>query len=132
MKRLIPLFFVALATTACGTLFNSKIKTIDMISSPAEAEVWIDGTMRGTTPLTAELDNRTSHTVVFRKEGHWPVLCDVNASTEARWVILDILFGSLFAVTVDAATGGWREISQDACHVVLRAAPGVDPEGSDS
>ena len=54
MARLPTLCLVAAATTACGTLFNSKIKTIDMTSSPTQAEVWIDGNMRGMTPLSLE------------------------------------------------------------------------------
>lgn len=126
MKRLIPLLFVALATAACGTLFNSKIKTVSMMSNPAEAEVWIDGTMRGTTPLSVELDNQTSHTVVFRKEGHSDVVCELNTSTGTLWVILDIL-GGLLPIIVDAATGDWKGISQDMCDVVLPTAPGADP-----
>lgn len=42
MARLPTLCLVVVATTACGTLFNSRIKTINMTSSPAQAEVWID------------------------------------------------------------------------------------------
>ncbi|MCY3699592.1 MAG: PEGA domain-containing protein [Gemmatimonadetes bacterium] len=128
MKRLIPLFFVTLATTACGTLFNSKIKTVSMLSNPGEAEVWIDGTMRGTTPLTAELDNQTSHTVVFRKEGHSDVVCELTATTGTLWVVLDIL-GGLLPVIVDAATGDWKGISQNVCDVVLPTAPRADASG---
>lgn len=115
-----------MATTACGTLFNSKVKTINMMSTPAEAEVWIDGARRGVTPLSLELDNQESHTVVFRKEGHSDIACELNSSTGATWVGLDIL-GGLIPIIVDAVTGDWKGIGQDACDVVLPTAPAADP-----
>ncbi len=123
MARLPTLCLVAVATTACGTLFNSKIKTIDMTSSPTQAEVWIDGNMRGMTPLSLELDNQTSHTVIFRREGHSDVVCELSSNTGAGWIILDVLSG-LLPIIVDAVTGDWNGIGQDACNVTLPTAPG--------
>ncbi|WP_420634946.1 PEGA domain-containing protein [Candidatus Palauibacter sp.] len=128
MARLPALCLVVVATTACGTLFNSKIKTINMTSSPVQAEVWIDGMMRGMTPLSLELDNQTSHTVVFRKEGHTDVVCELNSGVGAGWIILDVL-GGLIPIIVDAVTGDWNGISEDACHVNLPTPPpAVQPQ----
>ena len=122
MKRLSMLLIAAIVTAGCGTLFNSKIKTISMSSNPTQAEVWIDGTMRGTTPLSLELDNQRSHTVVFKKEGHADVACELRSNTGAGWIILDIL-GGLLPVIIDAATGDWNGIGQDVCNVNLPADP---------
>lgn len=130
MRCLPAICLVAAATTACGTLFNAKVKTISMVSNPDQAEVWIDGTMRGVTPLSLELDNQESHTVVFRKEGHSDVACELNSSTGTLWVVLDIL-GGLIPIIVDAATGDWKGIDQNACDVVLPTSPAADPPRSD-
>ena len=54
----------------CATLFNDGTKTVAMSSNPSGAEVWIDGARRGTTPVSLDLNNHKSHTVVFRREGH--------------------------------------------------------------
>ena len=112
----------ALLATGCGALFNSKVKTIAMTSTPAQAEVWIDGTMRGVTPLSLPLDNQESHTVVFRKEGYQDVTCELRSSVGAGWIILDIL-GGLIPIIVDAATGDWKGISEDSCNAGLPEDP---------
>ena len=78
MKRL-PLLVLLAGVIGCGALFNSKVKTISMTSTPTQAEVWIDGTMRGVTRLALPLDNQESHTVVFRKEGYQDVVCELSS-----------------------------------------------------
>ncbi|WP_425155530.1 PEGA domain-containing protein [Candidatus Palauibacter sp.] len=125
MKRL-PLLFLVLAVAGCGALFNSKIKTISMTSTPTQAEVWIDGTLRGVTPLSLPLDNQESHTVVFRKEGHQDVICELSSDVGAGWIILDVL-GGLLPIIVDAVTGDWSGIGEDACNVGLPENP-ASPE----
>ena len=83
------------------------MKSVAMSSNPTGAEVWIDGARRGTTPFSLDLNNHTSHTVVFRLEGHQEVTCQLTTSVGAGWVILDVL-GGLIPVIVDAATGKWN------------------------
>ena len=129
MARLSMLLLAAVVITGCGTLFNAKVKTISMSSNPTQAEVWINGTMRGTTPLSLELDNQRSHTVVFRKEGHADVACELRSNTGAGWIILDIL-GGLIPVIIDAATGDWNGIGEDVCNVNLPSDP-VDGDDRD-
>ena len=102
----------------CATLFNSGTKTVAMGSNPSAAQVWINDVNRGTTPITLELNNHQSHTVVFRKEGYQDVACELTTSVGAGWVILDIL-GGLLPVIIDAATGEWKGIDQGTCNVNL-------------
>ena len=122
-KAVPPIVIVlGLAVTACGALFNKSVKSVAMGSEPSEAEVWVDGNRMGVTPVTLELDNHESHTVVFRKEGFKEVTCQLKSSAKAGWIILDVL-GALLPVIIDAATGEWKGISQDVCNVNL---PSVD------
>ena len=101
MKKMMWLASGVIALAGCATLFNEDTKAIGFASVPAEAEVWIDGMQRGVTPLTLNLDNHTSHTVTFRKEGHRDVVCDLTATTGTKWIVLDVL-GGLIPVIVDA------------------------------
>lgn len=87
----------------------------------------IDGARRGTTPFSLDLNNHTSHTVVFRQAGHQEVTCQLTTSVGAGWVILDVLVG-LVPVIVDAATGKWNSLDQGVCNVVLPAARGANWE----
>ena len=123
--RPIMLAVVALLITGCATLFNSGMKTVAMSSNPAGSEVWIDGALRGTTPVSLDLNNHQSHTVVFRRAGHQEVTCQLTSSVGVGWVVLDVL-GGLVPVIVDAATGKWKSLTQDVCNVVLPALRGTD------
>ena len=124
MKRdlfvLAVLPILVLAATGCATLFNGSQRTVSFNSNPVAAEVWIDGALRGMTPLSLDLDNHRSRTVTFRKEGHQDVACELTASVGAGWVILDVL-GGLVPVIIDAATGAWKSLNKGACNVVLPA-----------
>lgn len=121
LKHLVLLILIV-ATAGCGALFNTKVKTIAMTSTPAQAEVWIDGTMRGVTPLSLPLDNQDSHTVIFRKDGYEDVVCELSSNVGAGWVLLDLL-GGLLPIIIDAATGDWKGIGEDSCNVGLPEDP---------
>jgi len=77
-----------------------------------------------------ELDTRESYTVVFKKEGHSDVACDLRSGVEGRWLLFDVVVGPLVLFVVpliiDATTGDWRAIGESACNVVLPPAPAGD------
>ena len=110
-----------LCLAGCATLFNDSLKTVAMSSDPNQAEVWINGNRMGTTPVSLDLANSQSHTVVFRKAGYKEITCELHAEVDALWIVLDVL-GGLVPIIVDAATGAWKGIEQGACNVVLPAA----------
>lgn len=121
MKKLVALGTCAalfLAIPGCGTLFNSGQKSVSMSSQPSQAEVFVDGSRMGETPITLELDNQSKHTVTFKKEGYQEVTCQIPTSVGAGYVVLDIL-GGLVPVIIDAATGKWKSLSKETCNVNL-------------
>lgn len=128
-RRLLPCWLTLLATAGCATLFNSGQRAVAFSSNPTEAEVWIDGTRRGTTPISLELNNHRDATVTFRKEGHRDVVCELTAEVGAGWVILDVL-GGLIPVIVDAATGKWRSLNSSVCNVNLPAIGGTSADST--
>lgn len=125
-----------LALAGCATLFNKDTRLnkdtrpIALVSTPAGAEVWMNGQRRGVTPITLELDNHNSHTVTFRKEGHREIVCQLTASVGTGWVILDVL-GGLVPIIVDAATGAWKSLDQESCNAALPETGGVRSTGQD-
>ncbi len=75
---------------------------------------------RGVTPFSLDLNNHRDHTVVFRKEGYEDVVCNITATIEAKWVILDVLGAiTLAPIIVDAATGKWKSLDKEACNITL-------------
>ncbi len=129
--RVVSIALVAVLPVGCATLFNSGTKAVSFGSTPSEAEVWIDGTLRGTTPVSLELNNHRSAMVTFRKEGYRDVGCELNASVGVGWVILDVL-GGLIPIIVDAATGEWKSLDSEVCNVTLppTMSGGGDPGSS--
>ncbi len=119
MKRLFVLVPALALFAGCGTLFTPSTKSISLSSSPVEAQVIIDGSPRGVTPLTLDLSNRETHVIEFQKEGYESIACTLNASVKGSIVVLDIL-GGLVPVIVDAVTGDWKTLEKDFCNVSLR------------
>lgn len=119
MKRLLVFLPCLVLLAGCGTLFTPSTKSISLNSSPVEAEVVINGSLQGVTPLTLELSNRETHVIEFRKDGYESVACTLHASVKGSIIILDVL-GGLVPVIIDAATGDWKTLKEDFCNVSLR------------
>jgi|SRR6056297_940418 len=109
---LIPLF------SGCATLFGPDEHPLDLSSNPQGAEVIVNGVKRGTTPLELELKADKSYTIEFKKEGYQKVTRVVNTKVGAGWIVLDVL-GGLVPVIVDAATGNWNKLDQEAVNASL-------------
>lgn len=116
---MLMLLVLSVSTPGCATLFGPNTHPLSLSSEPPDAEVYVNGFKQGETPLTLNLKADQSYTIEFRKEGYDPVIRVVNTRIGAGWVILDVI-GGLVPVVVDAATGAWNELDQDAVNVVLR------------
>ncbi len=123
MKRLtltkcVVLSAVALAVLGCATILNDTSPPVRIGSEPAGADVYVDGNLLGRTPAVIELSTKSSHTVVFRKEGYADRTYLLQTHTGALWVILDVLSG-LVPIVIDLVTGDWQELNEDNINVVL-------------
>ena len=121
-KKLLLLAGVA-AAAGCGALFNSGPARVNFTSTPDNAEVWIDGVRRGTTPVFLELEKKKDHTVTFKKAGYQDMTNPLPRSIKGVYVVFDVL-GGLLPVVVDAATGSWYVLSTDHVHGTLQQTTG--------
>ena len=122
----LSLFAAITLTSACGALFNSGPARVAFNSNPAGAEVWVDGTLRGTTPLSLELSKDHGYSVVMKKAGYMDATYNLERRIGTTWLILDIL-GGVLPIVVDAATGDWYTLSSD--NVLLNLPPRSAMEG---
>jgi hypothetical protein len=99
----------AAAVTGCATLFSSGSVPVAFQTDTPGAEVWINGTRRGVTPLTLEMDNTKPITVTFKQAGRQDVTVDVGTKVRGGFVVLDVL-GGLAPIIIDAATGEWKTL----------------------
>ena len=126
MKKLLLLTIITVSFAGCATLFNEKRKTVSISSNPSGAEVWINNSRRGITPLLLELSNQKDHTILFRMRGRENGICELTTSVGIGWVILDI-FGGLIPVVIDAATGSWKSLDSSNCNVSLLRRDSPNP-----
>jgi hypothetical protein len=100
---------VATLFTGCATLFSSGPNTLALQSDTAGADVYINGNLRGKTPLTLELDNTKPVTVTFKQAGRQDQTVEVGTKVRGGMIVLDVL-GGLVPVIIDAATGEWKKL----------------------
>lgn len=115
---LLLLAVLAILTAGCATLFGPKAHGLAVGSEPAGAEVYVNGTLMGSTPLRLELKADQSYVLEFRKEGYESVYRTVKTKLDAGWLILDIL-GGLIPIVVDASTGNWNKLDQKSVNAIL-------------
>lgn len=123
MTKKLLLLAAGAAAAGCGALFNSGPARVNFTSTPDNAEVWIDGVRRGTTPIFLELEKKKDHTVTFRKAGYQDMTNPLPRSIKGVYVVFDVL-GGLLPVIVDAATGSWYVLSTDHVHGNLQQTTG--------
>ena len=120
-KQFIFFLFASLLTfslTGCATLFGKKTHALSLSSDPRGATVYVNGFNMGKTPLELKLKADKSYTIEYRMKGYQSVSRSVNTKLGAGWVVLDIL-GGLIPVVIDAATGNWNKLDQEAINAVL-------------
>ena len=119
MKTLIVTFSIMLLF-GCATLFNGSPQRVTYGSAPSGAQVFVNGSLMGTTPFELNMKKDRSYTLEFRKEGFQSKTVVINSNVGAGWIILDIL-GGLVPIVVDAATGAWHNLDQDNVNAALEA-----------
>lgn len=110
----------ALGLTGCGLIFGGSNQTIPMASSPEGATVEFHESGRTlTTPTSVKLKRKDSYVLTFSREGFESRQVELERSLRGGMLALDILFTGLVGVVVDAATGGWYELSPERLDVTL-------------
>ena len=103
----------------CATIFKGTSEHIDLTSQPDGAEVYINGFLRGTTPLKLKLESKKTYNIEFKLEGHKTYNYSLTNHVGTGWVILDILAGVL-PVVIDAATGAWYSLDEESFNAMLK------------
>ena len=122
MKRKLFYVFVVLLVlqlTGCATLFKGTHSKVDFSSQPPGADVYVNGTLMGKTPIQLKLVSKETYTIEFRKEGFHTVTRTITNKVGVGWIVLDVLTG-LVPVIVDAATGAWYQLDQKNVDAVLQ------------
>jgi len=115
---------LSLLTAGCGTIFNGTRQTVIATSAPDQASITVEpGGGKFTAPASLSLERKNDYNLTFTKEGYSPATFQIQHKMNAGILVLDILAG-LVGVMVDAATGGWNNLSPESAQIVLTKVDG--------
>jgi hypothetical protein len=117
VTRFLVLLLLAGAVASCAYLFKGKLENVSFASQPAGAEVFVNGVLKGVTPVVLELDAGEEYTIELRRDGYAPEVVRLNNHIGIGWIIVDILFWP--GAIVDAATGSWYTFDKESIETVL-------------
>jgi len=129
MKRVIcvlTILTILMLSSSCATLFKGTSEEVRFNSDPQRAQVYVNNTQMGETPLTLRLESKKTYTIEFRKEGYKTKVQTITNHVGAGWLILDVL-GGLIPVIVDAATGAWYSLDQKSIDMILDKQQQTNP-----
>jgi len=118
MQKAIVVIVTVSLISGCAAIFKGTSSKLDLSSDPSGATVYVNGFPRGKTPLKLKLESKKSYNIEFKKDGYKPLSYTITNHVGAGWIILDILAG-LVPVVIDAATGAWYDLDQDAVNAIL-------------
>jgi outer membrane lipoprotein SlyB len=111
MNRVLAVAAAALLS-GCGSIMHGGSQDIGVSSSPTNAEVSIDGLIKGRTPVIANLSRKDNHIVKLALPGFAPAELTLTRSVSG-WVWGNLVFGGLIGLGVDAISGGLYKLSPE-------------------
>jgi len=115
---LILIVLLVILSGGCATLFKGSTEEVNFSSNTSGAKVYVNGVLRGETPLPLKLKSDATYTIEFRKEGFKNRTVVINSDVGAGWIILDILGGGI-PIIVDAISGDWHGLDQENVNAAL-------------
>jgi len=124
------LIFVLAGASGCATIVKGSHQKVPIASDPPGADVLVDGSLVGQTPLNVEMKRKHDHLVTIQKTGFRPmsvaVVKDVGG---AVWG--NILAGGLIGWGVDASTGAQYNLTPKTIAVTLELTTATASPRSD-
>ena len=103
-NKYVLIFLVASLMSGCATIFDGDTQVVTFDSVPSGAEVYFNGALIGTTPLSTELKRQKNATLTLKKEGYNDRIMPM-ATTMNMTFLGNLVTGGAFGTTTDAATG---------------------------
>ncbi len=118
LKMSLLFFLLASVLPGCATVVKGTTQAIPVDSDPNNADVIVDGNLKGQTPLSLELKRKRDHLITIEKTGYHskgiPVVKHVGG---AVWG--NLILGGLIGWGVDASTGAQYNLSPTSVYVKL-------------
>lgn len=127
-KLLVALAVIGLLAAGlwgCATIVSGTTQEMTFQSEPPGALVKVDGRPLGKTPMTIQLDRKTSQSLTFELEGYKTISMPLTTTLEP-WFWGNILIGGLIGSTTDGVSGAVYEYSPSQYYVSMHPVNGID------
>ena len=111
-------FMGAMALASCASIMHGTGQDVSISSQPVGANVTVDDSSYGSTPLIAHLRRKNNHTIRISLDGYQPFAMTTTQKTSG-WVWGNIVFGGLIGLVVDASNGAIYDINPDIVSATL-------------
>ena len=116
MRKLILVILLSISSLfASATIFHGSIQPIVVNSEPSGADVYVDGQLMGTTPVTLQLKKGKYKTITIKKECYEVVMLQLQSKMDGV-AILNVFWD---LSTTDMITGNLWEYSPNSFFVKL-------------
>lgn len=98
--------------SGCASIMQGTTQSVGISSDPSSAQVSVNGSSLGRTPLVTDLKRKDHHIVRIELDGHAPHETTLSRGVSG-WVAGNIVFGGLIGLAVDAITGGMYKLTPE-------------------
>lgn len=134
MKSFFKVFTVALFSllavllmNGCATVLHGSEEGVYFTSEPNKAKLYVNGEMKGTTPVQVKLVSKYKYSIEFRKDGYATKSVLLDNGVGGGWVVFDLVCG-VVPIIIDAATGCWYTFDEVAVRAELEPSATVQSE----
>lgn len=118
--NLLLLTILSLASlSSCATIMNGPTQPISICSNPTDADVWLDNSYVGNTPMLLNLSRNSEHIVRIELPGYQPQVITFSRKV-SKWVIGNLVFGGVIGLAVDAISGGLYVLTPEQVQAEMR------------
>jgi len=128
MKRLLVLCVIILSSfvlQSCATLFNSPTQQVEIVTTPPNAKLVIDGKKFGTTPQVVNIGRKDNHVIKIELDGYEPY--ETQVTTKLSFYFWGNIFNGIIpGVTIDLFTGSMYDLFPSNFNIQLQEAKKQD------
>jgi hypothetical protein len=117
------LFAILLITPSCSTIFNGSHQDINVMASPSDASISVDGFV-GSGHMIVPVKRGSKHLIEVKKDGYQTVDITTGSGT-AGWYFGNLIFGGIIGEVIDIATGSAYSVNPDPIMVSLQKGDGA-------
>lgn len=112
---------VSLVFSGCASMINGTTQMIPVTSKPSEVKVTENGATLGETPFAYEFPRKTSHTLVFNKEGYQDEQKVIEKKISGVYFVNFAwgLIGAVVGAIVDFSNGAGYKLTPKTIHADL-------------